>query len=173
MPRGQQQRRAPGKHVGASELLENAGNRATWTVAARAQDSPGCLGQDASSLCLMVLVSFARWCRHPQVPGRLHACRWPCFSAAPATSGAARRFWWGAFPVPHSPAAASRAKREPRIPRLQMLEPRRLAAKAAARRLAALHGSKVGDVVGFRVRHETAVSSATRIEVRSRPPRLL
>lgn len=47
-----------------------------------------------------------------------------------------------------------------------MLEPRRLAAKAAARRLAALLGERVGQTVGFRVRHEAAISSATRIEVR-------
>jgi len=51
------------------------------------------------------------------------------------------------------------------FPRDQMLEPRRLAAKAAARRLAALLGTRVGDKVGYRVRHEAKVSRETRIEV--------
>ncbi|NDG74158.1 MAG: ATP-dependent helicase HrpB [Synechococcaceae bacterium WB8_1B_136] len=46
-----------------------------------------------------------------------------------------------------------------------MLEPRRLAAKAAAERLAAGLGEPVGRRVGFRVRMEACVSAATRIEV--------
>ncbi len=46
-----------------------------------------------------------------------------------------------------------------------MLEPRRLAARAAARRMAALLGEEVGRTVGFRVRQESRVSKATRIEV--------
>ena len=46
-----------------------------------------------------------------------------------------------------------------------MLEPRRLATRAAARRMAHLLGQGVGGTVGFRVRGETRVSSATRIEV--------
>jgi ATP-dependent helicase HrpB len=46
-----------------------------------------------------------------------------------------------------------------------MLEPRRLAARAAARRMASLIGEPVGRTVGFRTRLESAVSSATRIEV--------
>ena len=49
--------------------------------------------------------------------------------------------------------------------RILMLEPRRLAARTAARRMATLAGQQVGELVGYRVRHETAVSSATRIEV--------
>ncbi len=49
--------------------------------------------------------------------------------------------------------------------RIIMLEPRRLAARAAARYMAALRGEQVGEVVGFRVRNETRVSRATRIEV--------
>jgi ATP-dependent helicase HrpB len=49
--------------------------------------------------------------------------------------------------------------------RLVMLEPRRLAARAAARRMAATLGEPVGGTVGFRVRGETRVSSRTRIEV--------
>jgi ATP-dependent helicase HrpB len=49
--------------------------------------------------------------------------------------------------------------------RIVMLEPRRLAARAAARRMAAALGESVGGVVGFRVRGETRVSARTRIEV--------
>lgn len=46
-----------------------------------------------------------------------------------------------------------------------MLEPRRLAARAAAERMAQTLGEEVGQTVGFRVRGEHAVSKATRIEV--------
>lgn len=49
--------------------------------------------------------------------------------------------------------------------RILMLEPRRLAARAAAGRMASLIGEPVGRTVGFRTRLESAVSSATRIEV--------
>jgi ATP-dependent helicase HrpB len=46
-----------------------------------------------------------------------------------------------------------------------MLEPRRLATRAAARRMSHLLAQTVGGTVGFRVRGETRVSGATRIEV--------
>lgn len=46
-----------------------------------------------------------------------------------------------------------------------MLEPRRLATRAAARRMATMLGESVGATVGFRVRGETRVGPATRIEV--------
>ena len=49
--------------------------------------------------------------------------------------------------------------------RILMLEPRRLATRAAARRMAATCGEAVGATVGFRVRGETRVGSSTRIEV--------
>ncbi|MFL5516527.1 MAG: helicase-related protein, partial [Gemmatimonadales bacterium] len=49
--------------------------------------------------------------------------------------------------------------------RILMLEPRRLAARSAARHMATLVGQPVGNLVGYRVRHETVVSSSTRIEV--------
>ena len=49
--------------------------------------------------------------------------------------------------------------------RILMLEPRRLAARAAANRMADLIGEPVGRTVGFRTRLESTVSSATRIEV--------
>lgn len=46
-----------------------------------------------------------------------------------------------------------------------MLEPRRLAARAAAARMAALLGEEVGQTVGYRIRFDTKVSKHTRIEV--------
>jgi ATP-dependent helicase HrpB len=46
-----------------------------------------------------------------------------------------------------------------------MLEPRRLAAKAAAQRMADLLKEPVGQTVGYRVRLERAVSENTRIEI--------
>lgn len=46
-----------------------------------------------------------------------------------------------------------------------MLEPRRLAAKSIAMRLSELWGESVGQTIGYRVRFEQKVSSATRIEV--------
>ncbi|MEO8621892.1 MAG: ATP-dependent helicase HrpB [bacterium] len=49
--------------------------------------------------------------------------------------------------------------------RIVMLEPRRLATRAAARRMAAVLGESVGVTVGFRIRGETRVSGSTRIEV--------
>lgn len=49
--------------------------------------------------------------------------------------------------------------------RIVMLEPRRLAARAAARRMASLRGEPVGATFGYRVRGETQVSAATRVEV--------
>ena len=49
--------------------------------------------------------------------------------------------------------------------RILMLEPRRVAARAAARRMAWLLGEEVGGTVGFRVRHETRVGPFTRVEV--------
>lgn len=46
-----------------------------------------------------------------------------------------------------------------------MLEPRRLAARAAAERMAQTLGQRVGETVGYRVRGEAKVSKSTRIEV--------
>lgn len=46
-----------------------------------------------------------------------------------------------------------------------VLEPRRLAARAAAARMASLLGERLGERVGFRTRIDSAVSAATRIEV--------
>ncbi len=46
-----------------------------------------------------------------------------------------------------------------------MLEPRRLAARAAATRMAALLGEAVGQTVGYRIRLDSKIGPATRIEV--------
>ena len=49
--------------------------------------------------------------------------------------------------------------------RILVLEPRRLAARAAAEQMAYLLGERVGARVGYRIRGEAVVSAATRIEV--------
>ncbi|WP_299374974.1 ATP-dependent helicase HrpB [uncultured Tateyamaria sp.] len=49
--------------------------------------------------------------------------------------------------------------------RILMLEPRRLAARAAAERMAASLGEGVGQTVGYRIRGDSKVGQATRIEV--------
>ncbi len=49
--------------------------------------------------------------------------------------------------------------------RILVLEPRRLATRAAARRMASMRGEAVGGIVGFRVRGETRVCASTRVEV--------
>ncbi|KMQ72905.1 ATP-dependent helicase HrpB [Marinobacter subterrani] len=49
--------------------------------------------------------------------------------------------------------------------RILMLEPRRLAARSAARFMAGQLGEKPGQTVGYRTRLDTRVSAATRIEV--------
>jgi ATP-dependent helicase HrpB len=49
--------------------------------------------------------------------------------------------------------------------RIVMLEPRRLATRAAARRMAALRRERVGETIGYRTRDDRAVGPATRIEV--------
>ena len=52
-----------------------------------------------------------------------------------------------------------------RTKKIIMLEPRRLAARAAAHRMASLLGESAGETVGYRTRLDTAISSVTRIEV--------
>ena len=49
--------------------------------------------------------------------------------------------------------------------RIVMLEPRRLAARAAAERMAQTLGEPLGQTVGYRIRGEAKTSKATRIEV--------
>ena len=49
--------------------------------------------------------------------------------------------------------------------RIVMLEPRRLAARAAATQMARLLGEEVGQTMGYRVRMDSRVSARTRVEV--------
>ncbi|MEO8480311.1 MAG: ATP-dependent helicase HrpB, partial [Gemmatimonadota bacterium] len=49
--------------------------------------------------------------------------------------------------------------------RIILLEPRRLAARAAARRIAHERGEQVGRTIGFRIRGESVVGPDTRLEV--------
>jgi len=49
--------------------------------------------------------------------------------------------------------------------KILMLEPRRLAAKSIAMRMASLIGEEVGQSIGYRIRFEKRVSKETRIEV--------
>lgn len=49
--------------------------------------------------------------------------------------------------------------------KILMLEPRRLAARSAARFMAGQLGQQPGQTVGYRTRLDTRVSAATRIEV--------
>ena len=53
----------------------------------------------------------------------------------------------------------------PSTGKILLLEPRRLAARQIAERMAALLGEPVGRTVGYRIRFESRVSAATRIEV--------
>ncbi|WP_299553780.1 ATP-dependent helicase HrpB [uncultured Tateyamaria sp.] len=49
--------------------------------------------------------------------------------------------------------------------RILMLEPRRLAARSAAERMASTLGERPGQTVGYRIRGDSTVSSSTRVEV--------
>ncbi|HEY9069319.1 MAG TPA: DEAD/DEAH box helicase, partial [Candidatus Ozemobacteraceae bacterium] len=49
--------------------------------------------------------------------------------------------------------------------RLLMLQPRRVAALSSARRLASLHGSRLGDTIGYQVRFDRRIGPSTRLEV--------
>jgi ATP-dependent helicase HrpB len=49
--------------------------------------------------------------------------------------------------------------------RILVLEPRRLAARAAAERMASTIGERAGETVGYRVRMQSKVSARTRVEI--------
>jgi len=49
--------------------------------------------------------------------------------------------------------------------RILMLEPRRLAARSAARYMSTLLGEQVGETIGYRIRFDTCIGPRTRIEV--------
>jgi ATP-dependent helicase HrpB len=67
--------------------------------------------------------------------------------------------------VPLILAAEDWAKDSAKDRRILVLEPRRLAARAAAARMAATLNERVGDTVGLRVRFGSKISRKTRIEV--------
>ena len=75
--------------------------------------------------------------------------------------------------VLHAPPGAGKTTRVPLAMlaagliqgRILMLEPRRLATRAAAERMAETLGEKVGKTVGYRIRGDSQVSKSTRIEV--------
>ncbi len=71
----------------------------------------------------------------------------------------------GAGKTTRVPLALLEAGLVPENTRLIMLEPRRLAAREAAERMAETLGETTGQTVGYRMRGETKISSATRIEV--------
>lgn len=61
--------------------------------------------------------------------------------------------------------AASRVTRDMPQRRVLVAEPRRLATRAAATRMAAILGEQVGERVGYQIRGESRRSAATRVEV--------
>ncbi len=70
-------------------------------------------------------------------------------------------------PAPDTAGAAGSADGRtfhPATARVVVVQPRRVAARAAARRLAALTGTEPGGVVGWSVRGERKTSKATRVE---------
>jgi ATP-dependent helicase HrpB len=67
--------------------------------------------------------------------------------------------------VPVALAGEEWAQKGDKARRILVLEPRRLAARAAAERMAQTLGERVGDTVGLRVRFGSKVSRKTRIEI--------
>jgi ATP-dependent helicase HrpB len=74
--------------------------------------------------------------------------------------------------VIEAPTGAGKSTRVPRAlldagiqGEILVLEPRRIAARAVARRLAEEHGTRLGDVIGFQVRFEREDSANTRVRI--------
>jgi ATP-dependent helicase HrpB len=95
----------------------------------------------------------------------------PIDTALPELTAALRT---GATAVLVAPPGAGKTTRVPLVladeswaanRRILVLEPRRLAARAAAGRMAKTLGEKVGETVGLRVRFGSKVSRKTRIEI--------
>src|SRR5919199_4762385 len=95
----------------------------------------------------------------------------PIESALPELKAALRE---RSAAVLQAPPGAGKTTRVPRAllgepwlagRKIVMLEPRRLAARAAAQYMARTLGEDVGGTVGYRVRLDTRVSARTRVEV--------
>ena len=95
----------------------------------------------------------------------------PIDSVLPELAGALAR---GSRAVLQAPPGAGKTTRVPLAlldapwlagQRIVVLEPRRLATRAAARRMAVTLGEPVGERVGYRVRGDSRVGPRTRIEV--------
>jgi ATP-dependent helicase HrpB len=71
----------------------------------------------------------------------------------------------GAGKTTRVPLVLAREEWAQKARRILVLEPRRLAARAAAERMAQTLGERVGDEVGLRVRFGSKISSRTRIEI--------
>jgi ATP-dependent helicase HrpB len=104
-------------------------------------------------------------------PGPVDAVFYPVDEVLPALASALAS---GSSAVLVAPPGAGKTTRAPLAlldqpwlagRRIILLEPRRIAARAAASRMADLLGERVGDTVGLRVRMETRVGPRTRIEV--------
>jgi ATP-dependent helicase HrpB len=69
--------------------------------------------------------------------------------------------------IPRDPAGRTAASGTDDAPQRRVLvaEPRRLATRAAATRMAAILGERVGDRIGYQIRGESRRSAATRVEV--------
>ncbi|MEM8581652.1 MAG: DEAD/DEAH box helicase, partial [Pseudomonadota bacterium] len=93
----------------------------------------------------------------------------PVDEALPALVSAVGRHGGAVLQAPPGAGKTTRvplALLEAGVPgRILMLEPRRLAARAAAERMAQTIGEEVGRTIGYRIRGEVKVSKATRIEV--------
>jgi len=95
------------------------------------------------------------WAQHPLARALLDGLAQRRDAVLQAPPGAGKSTL---LPLALLAAATSRGK-------ILMLEPRRLAARAVAARMASLLGEQVGATVGYRMRLDTRVSKATRIEV--------
>lgn len=105
------------------------------------------------------------------IASALTATRLPIDDALPALCAALRA---GPAAVVVAPPGAGKTTRVPLAlldepwaagQKIILLEPRRLAARASAARMAASLGEETGATVGLRVRFEGAISAQTRIEV--------
>jgi len=120
-------------------------------------------------------LSYRRDARGGNPPGAFDPAtvplpRLPIDDVIPALRDALREFGRAVLVAPPGAGKTTRVplalRAEPWCTgRILLLEPRRLAARAAAHHMARLLGDDVGGLVGYRVRLESRVSARTRIEV--------